>query len=159
MLFRSCYKAKELPLYYIILNPHSVQCIENIESSYGQQNHVFTISNHLKNLNEVVFKPRVSKNARIIGDNNIMVKGEEFTIEPFKSWFVTKHLPDFFKDVKIKVDTNFDYTMEGNKVIVNLLNKKKGYIGIRWNTGTIMDMTFTASKNRFFREYIVDVIE
>ena len=153
-----CYKAKDLPLYYIILNPHSVQCVENIESQYNN-NYVYTISNHLKNLNETIFKPRVSKNARIIGENNIMVRGEEFTIEPFKTWFVTKHLPEFFKNANIKIDTNFEYQMEGNKVIVNTLNKQRGYIGIRWNTGTIMDMALTASKNRFFREYIVDVIE
>ena len=153
-----CYKANDLPLYYIILNPHSVQCVENIESEYNA-NCVHTISNHLKNLNETVFKPRVSKNARVIGEHNIMVRGEEFTIEPFKTWFVTRHLSEFFKDAKIKIDTNFEYRMEGNKVIVNTLNIQRGYIGIRWNTGTVMDMALTASKNRFFCEYIVDVIK
>ena len=142
----------------MVLNPHSVQCVQNIEARYNS-NHVFTVSNHLKNLNETIFKPRVSKNARIIGENNIMVRGDQFTIEPFKSWFVDRNIPGFFDSAKIKVDTNFNYTMEGNKIVVDTLNKQKGYIGIRWNTGTIMDMTFTASKNRFFREYIVDVIE
>lgn len=153
-----CYKTKDLPLYYMVLNHHSVQCVDNIEAKYGV-NHVYTVANHLKNLNEIIFKPRVSHNARIIGENNIMVRGSEFTIEPFKTWFVNHHFPEFFKDAKIKIDTNFDYTLDGNKVIVNTLNKQRGYIGIRWNTGTTMDMAFTASKNRFFREYIVDVIE
>lgn len=152
-----CYKTKDLPLYYIVLNPHSVQCIQDIEATYNK-NHVFTVSNHLKNLNDVVFKPKVSRNARIVGDHNIMVKGDQFTIEPFGTWFVKRHLPEFFKTAKIKIDTNFDYTMDGNKIVVSTLNKQRGFISIRWNTGTVMDMTFHASKNRFLQEYIVDVI-
>jgi hypothetical protein len=153
-----CYKTKDLPLYYIVLNPHSVQCLVNIEGNYNG-NQVYTISNHLKNMNDVIFKPRLSKNARVMGDHNIVVRGDEFTIEPFGTWFVKRHLPDFFKDAKIKIDTNFEYTIKENKVVVSTLNKQKGYISLRWNTGTVMDMTFHASKNRFLQEYIIDVIQ
>jgi hypothetical protein len=153
-----CYKTKDLPLYYIVLNPHSVQCLINIEGNYNG-NQVYTISNHLKNMNDVIFKPRLSKNARVIGNHNVVVRGNEFTIEPFGTWFVKRHLPDFFKDAKVKVDTNFDYTIKENKIVVSTLNKQKGYISLRWNTGTVMDMTFHASKNRFLQEYIIDVIQ
>jgi len=153
-----CYKTKDLPLYYIVLNPHSVQCLINIEGNYNG-NQVYTISNHLKNMNDVIFKPRLSKNARVIGNHNVVVRGDEFTIEPFGTWFVKRHLPDFFKDAKVKVDTNFDYTIKENKIVVSTLNKQKGYISLRWNTGTVMDMTFHASKNRFLQEYIIDVIQ
>ena len=153
-----CYKTKDLPLYYIVLNPHSVQCLVNIEGNYNG-NQVYTISNHLKNMNDVIFKPRLSKNARVMGDHNIVVRGDEFTIEPFGTWFVKRHLPDFFKDAKVKIDTNFEYTIKENKVVVSTLNKQKGYISLRWNTGTVMDMTFHASKNRFLQEYIIDVIQ
>jgi hypothetical protein len=152
-----CYKTKDLPLYYIVLNPHSVQCIQNIEATYNM-NKVFTVSNHLKNLNDVIFKPKVSRNTRIVGDHNLVVKGDEFTIEPFGTWFVKRHLPDFFKAAKIKIDTNFDYKIVDNKIVVSTLNKQRGFISIRWNTGTVMDMTFHASRNRFLQEYIVDVI-
>jgi hypothetical protein len=152
-----CYKTKDLPLYYIVLNPHSIQCIQNIEATYNM-NKVFTVSNHLKNLNDVIFKPKVSRNTRIVGDHNLVVKGDEFTIEPFGTWFVKRHLPEFFKTAKIKIDTNFDYKIVDNKIVVSTLNKQRGFISIRWNTGTVMDMTFHASKNRFLQEYIVDVI-
>jgi hypothetical protein len=152
-----CYKTKDLPLYYMVLNPHSVQCISNIEGQYNG-NHVYTISNHLKNLNEIIFKPALSKNARAIGEHNLVVTGDEFTIEPFGTWFVKKHLPDFFKTAKVKISTNFDYELDGNKIRVKTLNKEKGYISIRWNTGTIMDMSFHNSKNRFLQEFIVDII-
>jgi hypothetical protein len=152
-----CYKTKDLPLYYMILNPHSVQCISNIEGQYNG-NYVYTISNHLKNLNEIVFKPALSKNARAIGEHNLIVTGNEFTIEPFGTWFVKKHLPEFFKNAKVKISTNFDYELDGNKIRVNTLNKEKGYISLRWNTGTVMDMSFHTSKNRFLQEFIVDVI-
>lgn len=152
-----CYKAKELPLYYVVLNPHSVQCVQNIEAKYNQ-NHVFTVSNHLKNLNDVIFKPKLSRNARAIGEHNIVVRGDEFTLKPFGTWFVERHLPEFFKEANVKIDTNFDYRVEDGKIIVSTLNKERGYISLRWNTGTVMDMTFHASKNRFLQEYIVDVI-
>jgi hypothetical protein len=153
-----CYKTKDLPLYYMVLNPHSVQCLINIEGNYNG-NQIYTISNHLKNMNDVIFKPRLSKNARVMGEHNIVVRGDEFTIEPFGTWFVKRHLPDFFKEAKVKIDTNFDYTIKENKIVVNTLNKQRGYISLRWNTGTVMDMTFHASKNRFLQEYIVDVIQ
>jgi hypothetical protein len=152
-----CYKTKDLPLYYMVLNPHSVQCISNIEGQYNG-NYVYTISNHLRNLNEIVFKPSLSKNARAIGEHNLVVTGDEFTIEPFGTWFVKKHLPDFFKSAKVKISTNFDYVLDGNKIRINTLNKEKGYISLRWNTGTVMDMSFHTSKNRFLQEFIVDVI-
>jgi hypothetical protein len=152
-----CYKTKDLPLYYMVLNPHSVQCISNIEGPYNG-NYVYTISNHLRNLNEVIFKPALSKNARAIGEHNLVVTGDEFTIEPFGTWFVKKHLPDFFKTAKVKISTNFDYELDGNKIRVKTLNKEKGYISLRWNTGTVMDMSFHTSKNRFLQEFIVDVI-
>ena len=152
-----CYKTKDLPLYYMVLNPHSVQCISNIEGQYNG-NYVYTISNHLRNLNEIIFKPSLSKNARAIGEHNLVVTGDEFTIEPFGTWFVKKHLPDFFKSAKVKISTNFDYVLDGNKIRINTLNKEKGYISLRWNTGTVMDMSFHTSKNRFLQEFIVDVI-
>ena len=152
-----CYKTKELPLYYMVLNPHSVQCISNIEGQYNG-NYVYTISNHLRNLNEIIFKPALSKNARAIGEHNLVVMGDEFTIEPFGTWFVKKHLPDFFKSTKVKISTNFNYVLDGNKIRINTLNKEKGYISLRWNTGTVMDMSFHTSKNRFLQEFIVDVI-
>jgi hypothetical protein len=152
-----CYKTKDLPLYYMVLNPHSVQCISNIEGQYNG-NYVYTISNHLKNLNEIIFKPSLSKNARAIGEHNLVVTGDEFTIEPFGTWFVKKHLPEFFKSTKVKISTNFKYVLDGNKIRVNTLNKEKGYISLRWNTGTVMDMSFHTSKNRFLQEFIVDVI-
>lgn len=152
-----CYKTKDLPLYYMVLNPHSVQCISNIEGPYNG-NYVYTISNHLRNLNEIIFKPSLSKNARAIGEHNLVVTGDEFTIEPFGTWFVKKHLPDFFKTAKVKISTNFDYELDGNKIRVKTLNKEKGYISLRWNTGTVMDMSFHTSKNRFLQEFIVDVI-
>jgi hypothetical protein len=152
-----CYKTSDVPLYYMVLNPHSVQCIGNIEGNYNESQ-VYTISNHLKNLNEVVFKPKFSRNARVIGEHNIMVRGDTFTVEPFGSWFIKDHLPDFFKKAKLKIDTNFDYTFEDGKIKINTLNKQKGYLIIRWNTATGMDLIFHTSKNRFFRDYIVDVI-
>jgi hypothetical protein len=152
-----CYKTKDLPLYYMVLNPHSVQCISNIEGPYNG-NYIYTISNHLRNLNEIIFKPALSKNARAIGEHNLVVTGDEFTIEPFGTWFVKKHLPDFFKTAKVKISTNFDYELDGNNIRVKTLNKEKGYISLRWNTGTVMDMSFHTSKNRFLQEFIVDVI-
>ena len=153
-----CYKTDDLPLYYIVFNHHAIQCIDNIEGKYNN-NLVYTIGNHLKNLTEIIFKPKFSRNARVIGDNNIMVRGSSFTVEPFGTWFVKQHLPEFFKDAKVKVDTNFDYVWEEGKLVVNTLNKQKGYLIIRWNTATGMDLIFHTSKNRFFKDYVVDVIE
>jgi hypothetical protein len=152
-----CFKTRDVPLYYMVMNPHAIQTINNIDGVYDE-NEVYTISNHLKNMNDVVFKPKFSKNARVIGENNVFVRGDEFTIQPFGSWFVKEHLGDFFKDAKIKIDTNFDYVLDGNTIRVSTINKDKGYISLRWNTGTVMDMTFHASKNRFFKEYVVDII-
>lgn len=153
-----CFKTKDLPLYYVVMNPYAIQCLGQIDGVYGS-NHVYTVSNHLKNLNEVVFKPKFSKNARVIGENNVFVRGNSFTIEPFGSWFVKEHLSDFFTSAQIKIDTNFEYEIIDNKIHFNVINTNKGYISLRWNTGTVMDMTFHTSKNRFFKEYVIDIIQ
>ena len=153
-----CYKTDDTPLYYMVLNPYSVQCIGEIEGVYNE-NAVFTISNHLKNINDVVFKPGFSRNVRLIGDHNLVIKGNEFTVTPFGNWFVKEHLPGFFDKSKIKVDTNFDYQWVDGKIKVNTLNKQKGYFIIRWNTATGMDLIFHTSKNRFFKDYVVDIVD
>lgn len=153
-----CYKTNDVPLYYLVLNPNSVQCIDNIEGVYNEIA-VYTISNHLKNLSEVIFKPRFSRNAKVIGEHNVLVSGNEFSVKPFSSWFVKQHLPDFFKEAKVKVDTNFQYEwQEDGSLKINTLNKNKGYLVLRWNTATGMDMIFHTSKNRFFKDYVIDVI-
>lgn len=154
-----CYKTDELSLYYMVLNPHSIQCIESVEGIYDQ-NSVHTIANHLKNLNHIIFKPKFSRNTRVIGDHNLIVKGHEFTVKPFGTWFVEAHCPNFFDTAKVKVDTNFNYTWgEHNTLKVNTLGKTKGYLILRWNTATGMDLIFHVSKNRFFSDYVVDIIE
>lgn len=153
-----CYRTDDTPLYYIVLNPYSVQCITDIEGVYNG-NAVYTVSNHLKNLNEVIFKPKFSRNVRLIGEHNLVTRGNEFFVKPFGSWFVQKHLPEFFKNAKIKIDTNFDYEWVEDRIKINTLNKQKGYLILRWNTGTGMDLIFHTSKNRFFNDYIVDVVE
>lgn len=152
------YKTDDVPLYYVVINPHSVQCIEDIEANYNG-NFVYTVSNHLKNLNEVIFKPSFSRNARVIGDHNLVVRGNEFFVEPFGSWFVKQNLQGFFDKAKVKVDTNFDYEWVGRKLKINTVNKQKGYLILRWNTGTGMDLIFHTSKNRFFKDYVVDIVE
>lgn len=152
-----CYKTKELPLYYMVLNPHAVQCIDPIEGTYNG-NKVCTISNHLKNINNIIFKPKVGKTARQIGQHNLVVRGDSFTLEPFGTWFVKNNLQGFFDEAKVKVDTNFEYKIENGVITFSTLNKDKGYVSLRWNTGTNMDMTFHVSGNRFVQEYIVDVI-
>jgi hypothetical protein len=152
-----CYRTDEAPVYYIVMNHHSIQSIGLVDGDYGN-NKVFVLSNHLRNLNDVIFKPKFGRTARLIGDHNVLVRGDEFTIEPFGSWFVKEHMPDHFKDVKVKIDTNFEYEIIGGKIKFKTINKDKGYVYLRWNTGTVMDMSFHNSKNRFFREYIVDVI-
>ena len=152
-----CYKTKDFPLYYMVLNPHSVQCIDSIDAMYNG-NKVCTIANHLKNLNNIIFKPKPSKNARQLGEHNLIVKGDSFTLQPFGTWFVDHNLHGFFDGVKVKVDTNFEYTIKDGVITFNTLNKDKGFVSLRWNTGTNMDMTFHASNNRFIQEYVVDVI-
>lgn len=152
-----CYKTDDTPLYYMVMNPYSVQCINPIEGVYNG-NHIFTISNHLKNLNDVIFKPKFSRNARVIGENNLIVTGDSFTVEPFGTWAVKLHFPNFFDHTKVKVDTNFDYVWQDRKIKVDTSSIKKGYFIVRWNTGTGMDLIFHTSKNRFFKDYIVDVI-
>jgi hypothetical protein len=153
-----CFKTKDFPLYYVVFNPHFVQVAGEIDGLYGD-NQVFEISGHIGNVSKLLFQPKFSRNVREIGEHNLFVRGEKFTVEPFGAWFVKRHLPDFFKELKIKVDTNFDYHWEDDKIVLNTNNKTKGFLSIRWNSGTIMDMAFKPSKNRFFKEYVIDVIE
>ena len=153
-----CFKTKDFPLYYIVFNPNFVQVSGEIDGDYGD-NKLFEISGHIGNVSKLLFQPKFSRNVREVGETNLFVKGDEFTVKPFGGWFVKRHLGDFFSKVNVKVDTNFDYIWEGDEIVLNTNSKNKGFLSIRWNSGTVMDMTFKPSGNRFFKEYVIDVIE
>lgn len=153
-----CFKTPNYPLYYMVFNPNYVQVSGDIDGDYGEHR-VAEISGHVGSISKALFSPRFSKNVREIGEHNVFVMGEEFTVEAFQGWFVKRNAPKFFKDIRPKVSTNFDYHWEGTKIVINSKNKDKGFLSLRWNSGTPMDMTFANSKNRFFREYVIDIIK
>jgi len=151
-----CMKTDEVDLFYITLNSHAVQISSGIDNDYNE-NRVFTLSNHLKNLNELIFSPSSSRNVRII-DSQIIVKGDSFTITPFDNWFVNTHAKELFENASIKCQTNFEYVKTGNTFKITL-NGNIGYLYLRWNTGTNMDKIYKASNNRFFKEYVIHSIK
>lgn len=152
------YKTKELPVYYVILNPYYIQHSGQFDGWY-KDNYIFGVTGHHKNLSEIIFDPQFSRNVRKVGEHNLFIKGNEFTAKPFGTWFVNRHMQEFFDDAKVKVDTNFEYQIVDGVIHLNTNDKKKGYLCVRWNSGTVMDMTFRASNNRFFKEYVIDVID
>jgi hypothetical protein len=152
------YRAKELPLYYIVLNPNNILLVGEVEGEI-RDNKVFGITNHLRDMNSLLFKPNFSRNVKQIGQHNLAVSGDEFTIEVFSTWFVKRHIPDFFKEANVKVDTNFEFTQEGTKFKFNARDTKRGYVILRWNTGSTMDMSFYASGNRFYQDFVVDIYD
>jgi hypothetical protein len=148
------YKAK-YDLYYIIPNPENLN-IGDVEPASDEQNLVKVIGSHEGTFNDLFFKPSFSKNATVLNDNHIMVYDNELKITPFDN-YNTKSLEGFFKVDHVKCSTNFDYTRDDKGFYFNV-NKPNGYIILRYNTSTVMDVKLLRS-NRFFKEYAVTKIE
>lgn len=151
-----CFKTTNLPFYYIVINPNAIQWSADAEGTFGE-NFVGYLDDHLGNLSDAFFKPSVSRNAKVIGDQ-IIVKGDKLTLTAFDTWFNKKHLPGFFDSSDVKCSTNFKYTRDGNTFNFDLTDHV-GYITLRWNSATVMHTTFMNSRSRFLKEYVIHVIK
>ena len=151
-----CYRTDDTPFYFIVTNPHSIQVIGEIDGDYGD-NKVFTADSHFKGINELIFKPKISKNGHQVG-NSIVASGDTLTITPFDNWFVNSKIPGFFKNAKVKCHSNFDYEQVDNAFKFKLKGNV-GYIHMRWNSGTVMNTTFYASGSVFSSDFVVHIIK
>lgn len=154
----SVYKIKNTSLYYFILNHKTVNIGELNENMNDNGDKVFVTDCHLGNLRNLIFKPTVSRNARIINDNHIFVKGDTFTLKPFDNWFTNLHCKDFLKPQLLKCSTNFEYTKNDQGIHFKMI-ESDGYIIIRWPMEiSMLHGIFLRNKNTLYREYVVKQI-
>lgn len=152
------YKLKDVSVYYVILNNKTVVIGDINEEVEMEDNKLFVTDYHLGNFRNLIFTPSVSRNARLVNENFIFVKGNKFTIKPFDSWFVRTHLPKVFDSKKLKCSTNFKYHKDDDGIHFELTDDD-GYIIIRWPEKVSMfHGIFLKSKNALYREYIVKKI-
>lgn len=153
------YKVKNTSLYYFIPNHKTVSVGELNENVAEDGSKVFVTDCHLGNLRDLIFKPKTSRNARIINDNTIFVRGNKFTIKPFDNWFTNLHCEDFFKPQLLKCSTNFEYTKDENGIHFTL-TETDGYIIIRWPMEvSMLHGIFLRNRNTLYREYVVKQIK
>jgi hypothetical protein len=173
-------------IYMIVVNHYAIQSIANIDGRYEVDpatgivkhqdinNHtelmarsqnekpgdfsVFCLDNHIANLKDLFLDLQFSRNVKQIGDN-ILVDGDSFTIKPFDNYFMNTYALSMAKDLKLKIHTNFDYTIDENQLITVKLDKNKGntgYLYVRIATGPMKYAKyFYNAKNVLSREYLI----
>ena len=135
-------------LYYIIPNPALVQ-VGDMNYNSDTKN-VFVLDDHMGNIGDVFLTPKFSKNVMLVNDNTLIVDGDSFEIEPFSTVYA-KNYSKYFDPSTVKCISNHKYSRENGKIKVDL-NSDIGFIKIRWNTGTRMDLALT---HKFRKEYTV----
>ncbi len=153
------FKIKNTSLYYFILNHKTVNVGDLNENTNDNGDKVFVTDCHLGNLRNLIFKPTVSRNARIINDNYIFVKGDKFTLKPFDNWFLNAHYKNVFKPEMLKCSTNFEYSKDEQGIHFKI-TESDGYIIIRWPMEvSMLHGIFLRNKNTLYREYVVKQIK
>jgi hypothetical protein len=177
-------KYGDTDIYMIVLNHYAIQSVANIDGRYevdpatGFVRHqdiyskeeliarnekpgdfaVFCLDNHTSNLKDIFLALDFSRNVKLIGDN-ILVDGDSFTIKPFDNYFMNTYAYGMAKDLKLKIHTNFDYTIDENKLITVKLDKNKGntgYLYVRIATGPMKYAKyFYNAKNVLSREFVI----
>lgn len=170
-------------IYMIVLNHYAIQSIASLDGRYevdpitGIVSHqdiyskeeliarnekpgdfaVFCLDNHTSSLKDLFLALDFSRNVKLIGDN-ILVDGDSFTIKPFDNYFMNSYGYGMAKDLKLKIHTNFDYTVDENNLITVTLDKKgnTGYLYVRIATGPMKYAKyFYNAKNVLSREYVI----
>jgi len=171
-------------IYMIVLNHNAIQSVANIDGRYeidpttGFIRHqdvfsleelitrnekpgdfaVFCLDNHISSLKDLFLDLQFSRNVKQIGDN-ILVDGDSFTIKPFDNYFMNSYAFNMAKDLKLKIHTNFDYTINENQLITVKLDKNKGntgYLYVRIATGPMKYAKyFYNAKNVLSREFVI----
>ena len=151
-----CYRTDDVPLYFLVVNPNSIQIVSSLDGKHGEHDHVFVLDSHLKGINSLIFNPKISRNGHLI-DKQIVASGGNLSVTPFDNWFTSLY-PDFFKDANIKCHSNFKFEKVGNTFNFDLTGNV-GYIHLRWNAGTVMNTTFFQSGSVFSSDFIVHIIK
>lgn len=142
-------------LYYVVPNLSHIQISNTITKGSDSQDLIVTADTHLGSFNNFIFRPTFSRNARVINDTNIMVKGNTLTVKPFDT-LLGNGIKGFFKFKDIKCSSNYNYTRDENGLYFDI-DRPNGYIILRYNTVTAMDSRLRLS-NRFRKEYTITKI-
>lgn len=181
-------KYGDTDIYFIVINYNAVQSvasldgryeideytgdivhqdIDSIEELYTREEKpgdycVFTLDNHTPNIADLIMNMKFSSNVRIIGDT-ILVSGSSFSFKPFDNYFMNSYAYNMSKDLKIKVHSNFEHSInaEQQEVTVNLEGKGNvGYLIARVRTGPKKYAKyFYNAKNVLTKEYVIHRIE
>lgn len=137
------YRTDELPIYYIIPNPEMMGIAPDIDAASNDNVRYMGITPHFGSVGDWIFRPSYSSNVVELSPTKI-VAGDKFHITPFEKGVFRWGFKETVPPVNIKVFSNLDYVKEenSNKIIFTFLpGQEQGYIHLRWNNSTVMDLT------------------
>lgn len=143
------YKVKSAPIYILVFNPSLVIFGDEVDFE-TETTKYRKLDQHLGDLSTQILKPKFGKNTYALDDKWQVIRGEEFTFDVGGFSVLTLALKETidYKLLKIVSDLNIVH-LSGTKYKARFKkNQYTGYISIRLNTFTPMDLTFINSKNR-----------
>lgn len=156
------YRAKEVPIYYIIPNPDLMGISHQIEVAYDTIRYR-VVDPHFGTIGDLILRPKFSNNVGQMAPNKLLVSGDEFQIYPFEGGVFGWGYDEQFPKVGIKVTTDLDFERdpESNRLKFKWKDdSKRGFVNIRWNSTSVLDLSMSSHDYNFVQnkcQYTYDV--
>jgi hypothetical protein len=145
------YRVSDTNIYYLITNTNLLMVHEDLNGEKNGVDYV-VLNSHDGTFKTSVFVPSFSSNVVDIGDNLLLVsEGDNLVIDTlgnsFLHGFTGVKLPqNELPSVKLEVETNVDYTINGSQISIDMSDKKIAYIKYRWITNTPLDYSIVGAE-------------
>lgn len=147
IIWLAVYNISNTNFYNMVLNTNLVFLMDNLKTFSFNNEIIKPVSIHDGNIKRDIFLPSIEKGV-FIGENLIYTKENSFTINllgggclynysEFKS-FSEEDIPE----LNVEILTDLKYNKNKNILTVDMENKEKGYLIIRWLTGTNYDKLY-----------------
>lgn len=134
-------KAKDLPVYYLIVDSSICHIGAGFDYYHTTSNVVFRkVTDHDGTVKENVFVPSFDADTTLVGKHDLFCEASELTIKFFdddRGIIKSNDLTELLPDLSVTVESNFDYVIENNEVKLTLdyNDLSVGYVKIKFDLG------------------------
>jgi hypothetical protein len=156
------YRAAELPIYYIIPNPDLMGVATHFEHSRGDVRYR-VVDAHFGTIGDLIFRPKFSSDISVMSPNKLFSHKDTFEVYPFEGgifdWAYKEDVPKVH--IKVLTDLKYERDPDTNKLKFTWPDdRKQGFINIRWNSHSVMDLTMSSHDHNFLQnkcQFVYDI--
>ena len=148
-IWYAVYQMGNSDIYYLVINPNLLMIVEDINGVHNDVKYK-VVNSHDGNMKESVFKPSF-EGGKLIGDNIIYADSDEVTIDVYGNSALHgyrgyKLSEEELPKIEIIVESSAKQSLKGDKIILDMKDKKIAYVKYSWRTNTPLDYFFTGDE-------------